>query len=217
MIWLFILLAQALSILIHTVGSYVFVILLKEKIEEVKLFSGPDLLKYEVRDIVYRLGLIPFGGYVKIENDPDNPPSLFSKLLLILAGSIFLLTVAIILMPAGEVIDMFQSGFLQITWGAVSPLGKGQEYLGQAWSYLNSAPFPHMVAAIGAKSATFNLLPIVPSSGGMIIYDILQRSKKFSEESLESFTKYEIMIWLLMMASWVFAVVVFVRSALITQ
>ncbi|MCA8988745.1 MAG: hypothetical protein KDA78_13940, partial [Planctomycetaceae bacterium] len=107
---------------------------------------------------------------------------------------------------------MIQSGFLQILWGTVEPFGKAQEYLGQAWTYLNSVPFSHQLTAICAKTCAFNLLPIPGLSGGLVIYHILKRTFKLSEKNQDRILASGLFILLLIMASWGIALMVFLRS-----
>jgi len=58
--------ALVLSSVLNLMSMAVAGRLVRAKLEEVKLFSGPPLKRIKFRDAVLDLHAIPFGGYVKI-------------------------------------------------------------------------------------------------------------------------------------------------------
>lgn len=207
-----ILLAHTLTIFIFNVGSVVTGILLKQKIEEFNLFTGPSLLQFQLFGVPVHIRPLPLGGSVKFAEDQFKSLGILSTTLMCLSGPLMIGLAAVAFMPFGETIAMIQSGFLQILWGTVDPFGKAQEYLGQAWSYLNSVPFSHQLTAICAKNLAFNLLPIPGLSGGAVFYNILNKTLILSEKTQIRITTVGLLMLLLIMTSWGIALITFLRS-----
>jgi regulator of sigma E protease len=100
-------------ILVHELGHYITAKRSKVKVEELGLGFPPRLLSFTRGETIYSLNLVPIGGFCRMagEDDPDVPEGLGQKsiktrLLVLSAGSIFMLLFPIILLPIAYMIPM---------------------------------------------------------------------------------------------------------------
>jgi len=83
-------------ILVHELGHFLGARKVGLKVEEFSIGFPPKIFSKKIKETVYSLGLILFGGFVKLkgENDPNDPEGFLNlkpkkKLLVVLAGIIF--------------------------------------------------------------------------------------------------------------------------------
>ncbi len=102
-----------LVIIAHELGHFITAKLSKVKVEEVGLGLPPRLLSFKRGETVYSLNLIPLGGFCRMagEEDPDVLGSLAGKsiktrLLVLGAGSVMMLLLPLLLLPAAYMIPM---------------------------------------------------------------------------------------------------------------
>ena len=114
-------------ILAHELGHFISAKSAGVKVEEFGLGFPPRLASFKRGETRYSLNAIPFGGFTKLlgEEDPNQPRSLASKsrrirLLVLSAGSLMNLLLALILFSAGY---LFPSGATsgQVVVEAVAP------------------------------------------------------------------------------------------------
>jgi len=100
-------------IVIHELGHFITAKRSKVKVEELGLGFPPRVLSVKRGETIYSLNLIPIGGFCRMagEDDPDVPNGLGQKrvrtrLLVLGAGSLFMLLFPIILLPLAYMIPM---------------------------------------------------------------------------------------------------------------
>lgn len=100
-------------ILIHELGHFITAKRSKVKVEELGLGFPPRVLSFTRGETIYSLNLIPIGGFCRMagEDDPDVPNGLGQKrvrtrLLVLGAGSLFMLLFPVILLPLAYMIPM---------------------------------------------------------------------------------------------------------------
>jgi len=101
------------AIVVHELGHFITAKRSKVKVEELGLGFPPRLLSFKRGETVYSLNLIPLGGFCGMagEEDPDVPGSLAGKsvktrLLVLSAGSLFMLLFPLLLLPIAYMIPM---------------------------------------------------------------------------------------------------------------
>ncbi|BCJ87132.1 RIP metalloprotease RseP [Effusibacillus dendaii] len=102
------LLALGILIFIHELGHYWAARATGVRVEEFAIGFGPPLVRYRKNNILYRLNLLPLGGYVKMlgEDNPEaaeapdnfNNRPLLARMLVILAGVIMNFIGAIVIL-----------------------------------------------------------------------------------------------------------------------
>lgn len=112
------------AILVHELGHFITAKRSKVKVEELGLGFPPRLLSFKRGETIYSLNLIPLGGFCRMagEEDPDVPGSLAGKsiktrLLVLSAGSLFMLLFPLLLLPIAYMIPMarpVEDGGIQI-------------------------------------------------------------------------------------------------------
>jgi len=102
-----------LVIIAHELGHFVTAKLSKVRVDEVGLGFPPRLLSFKRGETIYSLNLIPLGGFCRMagEEDPNVPGGLAVKgigarLLVLSAGSIMMLLLPLLLLPAAYMIPM---------------------------------------------------------------------------------------------------------------
>ena len=100
-------------IIIHELGHFITAKRSKVKVEELGLGFPPRVLSFKRGETIYSLNLIPIGGFCRMagEDDPDVPNGLGQKsvktrLLVLGAGSLFMLLFPMILLPQSYMIPM---------------------------------------------------------------------------------------------------------------
>lgn len=142
-------------------------------------------LSYGFGPVIARWGRVqlkafPLGGAVRFKDTRaedleswerdgtfDRQPTLV-QLVVMLSGSIALLTVAFAIMHT-EAFPAFKEGFGQAVSGAFSPLTRAQELLADASAAISRLSFFSLLALVAVKMAAFNLLPLPPLNGGALI------------------------------------------------
>lgn len=101
------------AIVVHELGHFITAKRSKVKVEELGLGFPPRVLSFKRGETVYSLNLIPLGGFCRMagEEDPDVPGSLAGKsvktrLLVLSAGSLFMLLFPLLLLPIAYMIPM---------------------------------------------------------------------------------------------------------------
>lgn len=117
------------AILVHELGHFITAKRSKVKVEELGLGFPPRLLSFKRGETIYSLNLIPLGGFCRMagEEDPDAPGSLAGKsvkarLLVLSAGSLFMLLFPLLLLPLAYMIPMarpVEDGGVRVTSVAV--------------------------------------------------------------------------------------------------
>lgn len=92
-------------ILIHEFGHFIAAKLFKVKVNEFAIGFGPKLFKYQGKETLYRVNLIPFGGYCAMEGEDEasQEPRAFcnakawKRFIIVAAGAVFNLLLGLII------------------------------------------------------------------------------------------------------------------------
>ena len=81
-------------IFIHELGHYFFAKLLKVNVIDFSIGFGPKIFSFKKFSTIWNIRIIPLGGYVKLESNPQNINSfsnknLLSRILILLGGALF--------------------------------------------------------------------------------------------------------------------------------
>ncbi len=126
-----------LLIIVHETGHFMTAKILKVKVHEFVVGYGPKLISRKIKDTVYALAWIPFGGYVKIEDIKPEEISLeetrlpilgdlplYKRLLILVSGSAANFIFAIVLI---SVIFMVGVPFVTTTIDEISKGSAAEE------------------------------------------------------------------------------------------
>jgi regulator of sigma E protease len=112
-------------IIIHELGHYITAKRSKVPVEELGLGFPPRLLSFKKGETIYSINLIPLGGFCRMAGEDDyNVPgglgqkSVKTRLLVLGAGSLFMLLLPVILLPLAYMIPMArpaEDGGVQVT------------------------------------------------------------------------------------------------------
>lgn len=176
----------ALCVIINVVsvgGTILVCLMASAPIDKVVLFFGPHLAAVRVGDTDFSFSLIPFGSSVSFkEDDATDAPSEKRGLLRLpkswrlsihASGALALLLLSVLCIGSGEAWHHLTTGFYQVVAGALSPLSVGQELLQKIIDNLRS-DFIVCLGLIAAKMVAFNLIPLPPLSGGLLIMELLR-------------------------------------------
>lgn len=59
-------------VIIHETGHYMIAKLCKIRVNEFSIGFGPKIIRHKGKETIYELGLIPFGGFVKLEGEEEQ-------------------------------------------------------------------------------------------------------------------------------------------------
>lgn len=84
----------SIVIFVHELGHYFFAKLLKVNVIDFSIGFGPKIFSFEKLSTKWNVRVLPLGGYVKLESNPQNTNSfarknLMSKVLILLGGALF--------------------------------------------------------------------------------------------------------------------------------
>lgn len=181
------LLIHILTVIVH-VGSMVIVgRLFKTQIDEIGLFTGPNLYSTSKGGVKFSLKLLPIGGFVKFTATPEpfeddsTPPkklnkgeylfeqlSAFKKIIITLSGCLMLTIIGLLalgLMPTCESILL---GIKQILLGALS-FNTAHQLINLIAQYLANASLITIWGLVATKEVAFNLLPLTVLNGGQAL------------------------------------------------
>ncbi|EYF05009.1 site-2 protease family protein [Chondromyces apiculatus] len=180
-------LASVLLVVVHISVMAIAGHLLGVVVREVSYGVGPVVL---ARGPV-RVRALPLGGSVLFKtvrdeagkaSDTAAPPDpagaldhrpLAVQLLVMLAGSLALIALAVALRPA-EGLGSVARGFAQAAAGALGPLSTAQRLLDAAFALAMTQGFVAVVGVLAAKIAALNLLPLPMLNGGQALLALLR-------------------------------------------
>jgi membrane-associated protease RseP (regulator of RpoE activity) len=203
--WLILWAAITINMVIYNFGTMLAATVFHIAYDEVRLFYGPALLRCEVRGVTYRLGVIPWGGYVQIRADDVAKASFISIVITVLSGCLALFVTASLFLPIAEVIAMAISGFRQVVVGAMDPRETGTALIASIGVYIRDNPFQIVLGATAAKVCASNLLPIPGLPGGQIFLIPMKKYWPKSESVVNGLNVLGLLVALAMNISWIVA------------
>ena len=191
-LFVFYLIATACSS-IHTLAHAIAGRLLGAEVEEIQLFAfGPSFIRFRVhfRGVLWVLSVVPSpGGYVKFRvkggdefsrRFSDLPP--VHRMLIMLAGSMSLVALAVACLGPIEGIHSVGSGFRQVVRGALAPIVTGAPLVRAMFDWIRLRPFPTALGIYAAKMAAAQPpAPLPPLDGGLILWNLIQWRGRFSD------------------------------------
>lgn len=155
-----------ISIFIST-GMYAITgLLLGIKADEVLIFAGPKIIRFQVINIPLSIGILPISGHVRFNEDVLKSMPTYTYLILVLSMPLlFLLLGLLMVFDFRQGIDIWLSGFVQPIIGAWSPSTVGVALITRAFQL-------HGVEGLGVvmlKMSAFNLIPLPCFNGGLVI------------------------------------------------
>lgn len=199
-------------ILIHEGGHFIIAKLCKIKVNEFAIGFGPVIFEKKGKETIYRLRLIPVGGFVNLEGEEEesdfkgsfSKASVPKKIAIISAGGLVNIFLGIILyfilvlgivdfkLALENTIDLILNIFDNIK--NIFAFGIQQEQLmgivgiSDVITKTNSAQnYFYMLSLISISLGITNLLPILPLDGGKIVLIIFEaiRGKKINKRTNE--------------------------------
>ena len=161
---------------------------------------------------VFRLGIIPTGGYVSFRDSREEPVPLeemksaldgrstLEQIFIVLSGCVVLLGVGYV--AAGErAVQAFLSLPAQALAGAISPLGEAQALLTDCSAFVATASTTALFGVVAAKVAALNLLPLPTTNGGAALAMV---GRKLSAERWwpPFATRLLLLVYFAFLASW---------------
>jgi hypothetical protein len=199
-----------LAVMLHVgtialVGAGVF----KWRTHTIAFGTGPTWLRTSIADIDVTFGAVFFAGGVGIDN-----PSLirgWRGALGELSGCLVVLVAATVLLRDSATVAAVPRLWMAILAGALSPLSEAQTLIASAAAQLAAADGPALLGLVFLGNAAFNLLPVPVLNGGNAIMALLiDRNGPLAGMLF----KCGLLILVLLVASWVVALAVFVGRAL---
>ncbi len=197
--------AYTLCVVVHTATMALVGWRVGATVEEVGIFVGPVPIRFRYRGVSYRIGVIPMGGYVKFKGDRDEPKSteetLFAadaeppafgdlhplkRVVTAASGCAALILVAAVCLGPWASVRSLGHGFVQVIpfapW-TPSWVPGGKELAGRFVSLCRHGPFQVALGVLAVRFAAFNLLPLAPFNGGMIVTTLLGWKKGLPEKA----------------------------------
>lgn len=153
-------------------------------------------VSYGVGPTLLRLGtvhvkLLPLAGNVALKDtreetlydddpcrDAYNFQPLWKQVLLPLSGVAVLLVLSLGIMGASGW-ERFIAAFGQIADGALAPLSRAQDLLGDGEQFARTHGFAQVFALVSLKLCAFNLLPFAGLNGGQALLAIIRGGKPY--------------------------------------
>ena len=205
---LFFFLFLGISSIFHLIGGYFVCRFYKISVDKIQLFYGKEIFELKIKNVKIVLGWIPTGGSIHYDFEAVlYNHSRITRILLNLAGPVFVvLSAAFILGPKSTIAGIY-SGFYQIIAGAISPFAKGKIYISIFFFELLNKSTATAYALMATKIAALNLLPIPPLNGGNILLEFIPNSKNLKRRL--AFNNIGLGISLLIVIPWMIALIIF--------
>jgi membrane-associated protease RseP (regulator of RpoE activity) len=202
---LLILLAVLICFVLHAICFAMCGALFGAALEEISIFVGPKLLSKKIRGIEFSLRLLPLGSFAKFETTSFQRRHPLQKAVIIASGCAFHLVLAAVILGADSATELFLNGFVQIVSGALLPLERGALLAQKAMAFAMQNDYLIVFAAVAAKSAAWNLLPVPPFNGGQILQLLLQSIFHWSDQVEGNVALLGFLIAILLNLSWIVA------------
>jgi len=181
-------------------------------VRSIRYGVGPTLLSWGK----VRIKLLPLAGNVVLKDtreetlydddpclDAYNFQPLWKQVLLPLSGVTVLLALSLGIMGASGW-ERFIAAFGQIADGALAPLSRAQELLGEGELFARTHGFALVFALFSLKLCAFNLLPFAGLNGGQALLAIARGGKPYVTWE-ETAAKWLLLPGLAILLAWVAA------------
>lgn len=208
-------LAIAGGIAVHLLSIAATAHLIGVKVRLISLGLGPTLVNLGV----FRLCVLPLGGYVKFKDSREEPVprdemntafdgrGAFEQIVIVLSGCAMLVLLSILLLGR-EGLTAFLLGPAQVIHGAIAPFSEAQALIAQSLVLSREAAPTMFFGYAAAKLAAMNMLPVPPCNGGAVLA-IIGRSLKIDSWWSPNLTKILIFFPAIAFLAWCAAGVVY--------
>jgi hypothetical protein len=194
-----------LFVIFQAIGGKIF----GGDIEEIGILIGPEIYKFRISKLNFRINLFPTGCYVKFTEELEKL-SPIRKLAIVITGLVSYLFVALVCLGFNETAHQIQTSFGQLIAGAFSPLSVAVKYVEALASILVQESFYKGVGILACKNFGFNIMPIGGLAGGNILIYICELLGIKSDSVKEKFQLISFFIWLPILLLWILAISVFI-------
>jgi membrane-associated protease RseP (regulator of RpoE activity) len=193
-------------------------------VKEVSFFYGPVAIRFRCRGVNYRIGVIPFGGFIQFKADRDEPKGMeetlfaadleapgfnelhpLKRVVIAASGCAALLALGALCLGPWASVRSLGRGFVQlIPFAPWTPawVPAGRELAGRFVSLFRHAPFQIALGVLAVRFAVFNLLPLLPLNGGMIVVYLLAWKKRLPENLSIAATCVGLLVSLILICYW---------------
>ena len=182
--------AFVITIVVHELAHALIAILCKVKIKTIAIGFGYTIYQKTIKNIVFKINLIPFGGFCKLSEDSKAgwlTKPYFQKLSIVLAGVTANLILAIIcyLINYGSIKTGIQVDFLLMK----SIFVKDYNIIYIIMTTIIPNTFLIQLSLLNLFSCITNLIPIPALDGGYIWLLLLEKKVKNFPKFLDRITK----------------------------
>jgi len=153
-------------------------------LDQIKLFSGPRLIRIKMGNASLCVHAVPIGGCVKFQDDLVGVHPL-KQVFIVISGCLGLFVAAIFVLGVSEALEQFASGFYQIVAGALAPSTRGAKLISAAYEFLKANAFLLCLGSVAAKLAAGNLLPVPALNGGDAVLYLVNWFMPLASETRE--------------------------------
>jgi hypothetical protein len=157
----------AIATTIHLIGHGIAARVAGLKIEKVSLFYV-ILFKFQTPAFPLEIGILPFGGSVKLSEEFQKK-SLPVDWLITISGPLLLAITAVLALPFDRFLPAIISGFEQIIHGAISPSAYAEPLIQQFFTECLATSVLAAYGILASKLVAFNLFPLANLNGGQIL------------------------------------------------
>lgn len=201
-----------ISIVVHVLGMAAAGWLIGAEIETISLFYSPRILRSKFGSTEFTVGLIPFGGFVKF-NDNFQKVHPLKRMFVASSGCVLLLIVASVALGFSGAFHKFLSGFAQVLFVVLSPRSYGSQLLSSGYDFLKISPFLACLGLVASKMAAANMLPLPVLNGGDIILILAGWIKPIPERVRERIQQFGFLVALGVLICGTVALIYFLKGS----
>lgn len=210
---LYIILAIFLLMFLFTIVQSIVGKLLGAIIDEIGIFLGPSIFKFNVGNLKISLNYIPTGSYVKFTDDFEKLAPI-RKLLISISGLLFYLVIAVLCLGLNETFRHTINAYQQVFFGIISPVSVGAKYVEMLAQIMTQQSFLTGIGILTAKMLAISAIPLGTFTGGSVFTYLLELIGFKSQKLNERFGIIGLLFWLIIIIPWIIAILVFALRSL---
>jgi hypothetical protein len=177
--------AISIGHILYLVSTYLASRIYCVSVEEVVLFYGARILNIKHGEMYLRMGILPFGGYVKFSESDFTIRPFHQKIILLLSGIVGPLLIGLMMTSVD-----FNSMLLCFIRGTIHPEAYGVGYVQKLTNLTMDDPL-NGFGIIFVAMAFFNMLPVPVTNGGQILLLAILRNRPTRDGII-----HNILMWL---------------------
>jgi membrane-associated protease RseP (regulator of RpoE activity) len=197
---------------------------LRLKIDEISLFFGGYVLRFQIKACWIVLNWVPLGGSVKFSGQHDEPakPTVsttsnglrqftetkpWERLLLCLAPIVFGSAVALEMLGSGETLRLFPRIFGVLVQTMVAPRLVGSPALAHVLNQVANGQYRRVIGELAIENVAASLFPLSMSNGGMVLIELIQIviGRRLSARTMTILQCLSLLVGVWMFISWCIA------------